>query len=189
MSKQNFTLRAMQPFDSPEIVHLNTDLGGDLTTRFLIDPYTAIATGTEYRTVGVVVETAEYEGLVGMGTTRFSMVQYNGKMLPLAFLDNLKVRDEFSGQGLGYQIVYWSIKQAREALGEECIIVTSMLQDNHASRGVAKKWCREFIGPMNTFILPVRLQAPKSLRGITVREIETDEYEEFAIKQNAFHKD
>jgi GNAT superfamily N-acetyltransferase len=118
-----------------------------------------------------------------MGTARFSRVQYNGQMLPLAFLDNLKVRDEFSGQGLGYQIADWSIQQAREALGEECIIATSMLQDNHASRGVAKKWCREFIGPMNTFILPVRLQAPKSLHGITVREIKTHEH--FAIWEKA----
>ena len=80
MSNQNFTLRAMQPSDSLEITNLNTDLGGDLTTRFLIDPYTSITAGTEYRTTGVVVETAGYEGLVGMGTARFSMVQYNGQM-------------------------------------------------------------------------------------------------------------
>ncbi len=178
----------MQPSDSPEIVNLNTDLGGDLTTRFLIDPYTAITAGTEYRTIGVVVETAGYEGLVGMGTARLSRVQYNGQMLPLAFLDNLKVRAEFSGQGLGYQIADWSIERAREMSGEKCIIATGMLQDNHASRGVAKKWCREFIGPMNTLIMPVRSQAPKSLPGITVREIEAHEYEDFAVRQNDFYK-
>jgi len=115
-------------------------------------------------------------------------VQFNDQVLPLAFLDNLKVREEFRGQGLGYQIASWRIQQARETFGNDCVIGTGMLQENLASRGVAKKWCREFVGPLHVFVMPTRLQAPKSPSGITVREIETREYEEFATKQNTFHK-
>jgi Predicted acetyltransferase len=189
MLNQKFTLRAIRPSDGPAIINLNTEFDDDLTTRFLLDPYVAITEGTEFRTQGVVVEATGYEEIVGMGTVRFSRVQFNGQVLPLAFLDNLKVREEFRGQGLGYQIASWRIQQAREILGNDCVIGTGMLQENLASRAVAKKWCREVIGPLNAFIVPVRSRVPKSPKGITVHEIESREYEEFAAKQNMFYKD
>jgi hypothetical protein len=40
-------------------------------------------------------------------------VQYNGEILPHAFLDGLKVHKNFRGQGLGYQIANWRIQQAK----------------------------------------------------------------------------
>src|SRR5262245_27269643 len=144
MSAQKFTLRELQPSDSPALIRLLTEFDGDLTTRFLVDPYSAIMHGTENRTRGVVVETAGYDGLVGMGTVRFSQVQFNGEVLPLAFLDGLKVQKDFRGQGLGYQIASWRIQKAREELENPCVIGTGMLHDNHASHAVASKWCREF---------------------------------------------
>jgi len=189
MSDQNFKLRAMQPSDSAAIVDLNTEFDGDLTTRFLIDAYTTITAGTEFRTLGVVVEASGHAGIAEMGTVRFGTAQFNGQVLPLAFLDNLKVREEFRGQGLGFQIANWRVQQARDAFGDECVIGTGMLQENLASRGVAKKWCWEFVGPFNVFIVPIRSQPPRSLPGVTVRELETNEYEEFAAKQNDFYKD
>jgi len=112
MNSQKFTLRELQSSDSPALIKLLTEFDGDLTTRFLVDPYNAIIHGTENRTRGVVVETAEYDGLVGMGTVRFSKVQFNGEVLPLAFLDGLKVQKEFRGHGLGYQIASWRIQRA-----------------------------------------------------------------------------
>jgi predicted N-acetyltransferase YhbS len=127
MGTQKFTLRELQPSDSPALVKLITEFDGDLTTRFQVDPYSAIIAGTENRTRGVVVECAGYDDLVGMGTVRFSKVQYNGEVLPLAFLDGLKVQKEFRGNGLGYQIANWRVQKAREQYGDQCVIGTGML--------------------------------------------------------------
>ena len=189
ISDYKFKLRAMQPSDSAAVANLITEFDGDMTTRFLLDAYTAITSGTEYPTLGVVVECAGYDGFVGMGTVRFNNVQYNGEILPHAFLDGLKVHKIFRGQGLGYQIAHWRIQQAKEAYGDRCVIATGMLRENLASYAVAKKWCREFIEPaIEVVIIPTRKQPPKPLAGITVHEIESHEHEEFAAKKDKFYK-
>ncbi len=188
ISDYKFKLRAMQPSDSVSVANLITEFDGDMTTRFLLDAYTAITFGTEYQTSGVVVECDGYDGFVGMGTVRFNKVQYNGEILPHAFLDGLKVHKKFRGQGLGYQIANWRIQHAKETLGNKCVIATGMLQENLASYAVAKKWCREFVEPaFNVLIVPTRKQKPKNLTGVIVREIESHEYEEFSVKQNKFY--
>ena len=189
MVNPKITLRPIQPSDSPALTKLITEFGGDLTTRFLVDPYQAICFGTEYRTEGVAVECSDVRGFIGMGTVRFGKAQFNGEVLPFAFLDGLKVHQDFRGQGLGFQIANWRIQQAREAFGNECVIATGMLHDNHASHAVAAKWCREFAeSAINAIVMPTRRWQPKSLPGITVRDMEKEEYEEFASKQNAFYK-
>lgn len=189
MSTEKFTLRELQPSDSPALIKLITEFGGDMTTHFQVDPYSAIISGTETRTHGVVAECAGYEGLVGMGTVRFSNVQFNDELLPLAFLDGLKVQNEFRGNGLGYRIADWRIQKAREEFGEHCVIGTGMLHDNHASHAVASKWCREFAeSALDIRFVSMLARSPKALPGLTVREIEFDEYEEFARKQNNFYR-
>jgi hypothetical protein len=178
----------MQPSDSDAVASLITEFEGDMTTQFLVDAYTAITSGTEYPTLGVVVECAGYNGFVGMGTVRFNNVQYNSEILPHAFLDGLKVHKDFRRQGLGYKIAEWRIQQAKETYGDKCVIATGMLQENLASYAVAKKWCREFVEPaFDVLIVPTRKQKPKKITGITVREIESHEYEEFSVKQNKFY--
>ncbi|MEO7841789.1 MAG: GNAT family N-acetyltransferase [Anaerolineales bacterium] len=189
MIDQKFTLRALQPSDSPALINLITEFDGDLTTRFQVDPYEAIISGTEFRTEGLVVECDGIDGLVGMGTVRFGKVQYSGKVLPFAFLDGLKVHKDFRGNGLGHEIANWRVQRAREAYGDQCVIATGMLYDNYASHAVAAKWCREFLeSAINVFIMPTRSHPPKSPTGIKVREIEAHEYEEFAVRQNEFYK-
>ena len=187
MSTPKFTLRELQPTDSLALSKLLTEFDGDMTTRFLADPYDAIIHGTENRTRGVVVETAGYDGLVGMGTVRFSNIQFNDMLLPLAFLDGLKVQKEFRGNGLGYQIASWRIQKAREEFGDHGVIGTGMLYDNHASHAVAAKWCREFAeSAFEVRFVSTLKNKPRTLSGVTVREIEPDEYEEFTDKQNSF---
>ena len=189
MGTRKFTLRELQPSDSPALVRLITEFDADLTTHFLVDPYRAIVEGTEDRTRGVVVECAGVDGFVGMGTVRFSKVQFNGEVLPLSFLDGLKVQKEFRGNGLGYQIASWRIQKAREEYGDRCVIGTGMLHDNHASHAVAKKWCREFAeSAVDVRIVPMSARRPTSLAGIQVREVEPEQYEQFAQKQNTFHR-
>ena len=154
-----------------------------------MDPYEAIRFGTEYRTEGVVVEHPDVEGFIGMGTVRFGKAQFNGDVFPFAFLDGLKVHKDFRRQGLGYQIANWRIQQARETFGEKCVIGTGMLSDNHASHAVATKWCREFAeSAINVVFMSTRTQPPKPLAGISVHELDTPEYEDFTLKQNAFYK-
>ncbi|HXQ32818.1 MAG TPA: GNAT family N-acetyltransferase [Anaerolineales bacterium] len=189
MTVQKFTLRELQSSDGPSLIKLLTEFDGDLTTRFQVDPYLAIISGTEFRTRGVVVECAGYDGLIGMGTVRFSKVQYNNQVLPLAFLDGLKVKEEFRGNGLGYQIASWRIQKAREEFGDHCVIGTGMLYDNHASHAVASKWCREFAeSAFDVRFVPMLTRKPKSLAGMHVREIDSSEYEEFTHKQNNFYR-
>lgn len=189
MTHTKFKLREMLRSDSSALDRLISEFDGDMSTHFLVDAYAAIICGTEYRTRGVVVETEGFDGLVGMGTIRFSEAQFNDKVLPLAFLDGLKVHKDFRGKGLGYRIADWRIQQALEAFGEECVIATGMLQDNHASRAVAKKWCREFIDSASeVLITPTLTRQPKPLSGITVREIKPEEHDEFASRQNAYYK-
>jgi predicted N-acetyltransferase YhbS len=189
MSVIKFVLREIQPSDGPGITRLITEFDGDLTTRFLVDPYSAIVHGTENRTTGLVVETEGHDGFVGMGTVRFGTVQYNGDQLPLAFLDGLKVHRDFRGNKLGHQIAGWRIQKARTELGDHCVIGTGMLHDNHATHAVASKWCTEFVeSALDVLIVPVRTRPPRLISGMTVREIEPREYEEFASKQNRYYK-
>jgi predicted N-acetyltransferase YhbS len=185
-----FTLRAMQPSDSAAVAALIADFDSEMVTRFQIDAYQAIIAGTKYQTLGVVVESEGHDGLIGMGTVRFSSIQFNGQVLPLAFLDGLKVHQDYRRQGLGYRIAAWRIEQARELFGDACVIATGMASDNQASRAVAKKWCREFIDPaFEVFILPARSRPPGSLDGITVRAPSLGEYQEFSDRQNDFYQD
>jgi predicted N-acetyltransferase YhbS len=188
MSLHRFTLREIQPDDGPGIAKLITEFDGDLTTRFLVDPYAAIVHGTEHRTTGVVLEAEGQDGFVGMGTVRFGTVQYNGDLLPLAFLDGLKVREDFRGNKLGHQLASWRIQTAKEKYGDQCVIGTGMLHDNHASHAVASKWCTEFIeSAVNVPIVPVRAKPPRPIPGITIHELEPAQYEEFAKKQNKYY--
>ena len=189
-SKNKFTLRAMKPSDSEAVNRLISNFDGQIVTHFQVDAYNAIVSGTKHHTIGVVVESAGYDGLVGMGTMRYSTVQFNGELLPHAFLDGLKVHPDFRRQGLGYKIANWRVQEARKLYGNKCVIGTGMEINNHASRAVAKKWCREFIEPaFEINIRQARKRPPKSMEGITVREIELNEFEEFATRYNIFYKD
>jgi hypothetical protein len=172
MGAERFTLRELQSSDSPALVKLLTEFDDDLTTRFLVDPYSAIISGTENRTLGVVGECAGYDGLIGTGTVRFSRVQFNDQVFPLAFLDGLKVQKEFRGNGLGYQIARWRVQRAREEFGDQCVIGTGMLHDNHASHAVASKWCREFAeSAIDVRFLPTLTRSPRPLAGVQVLKL------------------
>ena len=190
MVDPKYNLRAMEPSDAPAVSQLITEFDGDLVTRFLVDPYQAICFGTEFQTLGVVVECGGVDGLVGMGTVRFGEVQFNGERLPFAFLDGLKVKSEFRGHGLGYRIAQWRIQKVREAHGDHCVVATGMLYDNYASHAVAAKWCREFAeSALHVLVLPTRSAPPRPITGVTVREVEPADYEEFAARQNNYYKD
>jgi hypothetical protein len=68
------------------------------------------------------------------------------------------------------------------------VLFSGTTTDNQASRATLKKWGPEFIEPIHVAIMPVRHRPPQTIPGITVREAEAAEYEEFAAKQNAFYQ-
>lgn len=188
MPGSQITLREMQPSDSAAVSKLIADPYGFITTHFLIDAYTAITAGTEDRTSGVVAECEGYEGLVGMSTVRFGQGLYNGQLLPFAGLDSLQVEQAFRGQGVGRQLVEWCLNRTRAEYGAACARFSGTTTDNHASRATLKSWAREIIEPIHVVIVPVRQRPPQTVSGITVREAEAAEYDEFAAKQNAFYE-
>lgn len=184
MTRQPFTLRAARPEDSAAIAGLVTEGDGALTTHFVCDPFTAITAGTEDRTVAVVAECPGEARLAGMATVRFGRVQFNDRVLPLAGLDGLKVREEYRRQGLGRQLAEWRIAQAQREYGDECLIITGMVRDNHASRAVARRWCREFIEPVHVVVRSTRAAPPRPPATLRVREVEPADYEAFAARRD-----
>ncbi|MEO8076290.1 MAG: HD domain-containing protein, partial [Acidobacteriota bacterium] len=96
----SFTLRQMRPDDGPALRALmENDLpstGMSLTTRFLVDPYQAWL-ALKPSMIGVVAEAPGVEGLVGTATVAFEDVQFDGRVLPSAFLENLKVHHAYRG--------------------------------------------------------------------------------------------
>jgi GNAT superfamily N-acetyltransferase len=187
MPNTTITLREMQPSDSAAIKTLLGDSSGFMTTHFLIDAYTAMTASTEGRTIGVVAEGVGYPGLIGMTTLRFGQGQYNGQALPFIALDNLQVEKAFRGQGIGKQLVEWCLRRVREEYGDNCVYLSGTTTDNHASRATLKRWGQEFIEPIHVAIMPVRRRPPQSLSGVSIREAEPHEYDEFAEKQNRFY--
>ncbi|MBC8074757.1 MAG: GNAT family N-acetyltransferase [Chloroflexales bacterium] len=183
---ESFTLREIQPADSAALAELVAASDGAMTTQFVHDAYATITQGAGVRTVGVVAERAGYAGFVGMGSVRFGAARFNGQRLPFAMLDNLKVLRKFRRQGLGRQLAEWRVRRARAEFGDNGLILTGMLTDNHASRAVAQRWAREFVEPLMGMGTPVRSRPPEPMPGITVREARPEEYAAIAAKQNAF---
>ena len=188
MSDQ-FTLREMQSEDSAGIANLITEPDSDMTSRFVLDAYTVMVKQDTRQTVGVVAETNEFDGLVGLATVTFGTMRFEGEVLPYALLASLKVHEQFRKRGLGSRLARWRIDRAREAFGEQGVIITGMQSTNDASRGTATKWCRDFFEPLQVAPVPLRKRPPQPLAGITIREARTEDYEEIVEKQNQFYAD
>jgi GNAT superfamily N-acetyltransferase len=156
---QQFTLREMQPADGPALRQLMENdpetPGMSITTRFLVDVYQAWM-ALKPDMIGVVAEAPGVDGLVGMATAAFEDIQFDGRVLPSAFLENLKVHHAYRGQGLGTKLAQWRVDRARERFGGEGVILTGTTTDNTASLATMKKWCKQFVGPFTV--------APRSMR-------------------------
>jgi GNAT superfamily N-acetyltransferase len=187
-----FTLREMQPSDGKALADLMENdpekPGMSLITRFLVDPYQAW-TALKPDLVGVVAEAPGVDGLIGCATVAFDTVQFDGRVLPAAFLENLKVHHAYRGQGLGTQLAQWRVAQGRGRFGEDGVILTGTGKDNTASLATMKKWCKQFVGPLT--IAPQRPpeQSPEPANGITVRAVGEADLEEIADKSNHFYAD
>jgi GNAT superfamily N-acetyltransferase len=186
----SFTLRDMLPSDGPALKRLmeNDPETADmsLTTRFQIDAYRAW-TALKPNLAGVVAEALDTNEIVEAATVSFEDIQFEGDVLPSAFLENLKVHHAYRGQGLGSKLARWRIDRARQHFGEKGVILTGTTSDNTASQTVLKKWCKQFFGPLKVTPCSPLLNLPKPPTGITVRATEGRDLAEIAEKSNRFY--
>ncbi len=184
-----FTLRPMQPSDGPAIRQLMEDdphSGGmQITTQFQVDPVQAWRT-LKPNMVGAVAEGPDGR-IVGTATVAFDTVQYNGRVLPSAYLENLKVHHEARGQGVGTALARWRVDQARARFGSEGVILTATTTDNVASQNTMKKWATQFFTPMAVSVRPSLKRPPRAPAGLTARAADARDYAQIAEKSNAFY--
>ena len=113
-------LRAMQASDSPGLQSLmenDPETGGmSSTTRFLVPPFEAWS-ALKADMLGVVAENAAGE-VVGCATGSFEQVQFEGRVLPSIFLENVKIHHSLRGQGIGKRLMGWLIEQGRARFGD-----------------------------------------------------------------------
>ncbi len=187
-----FVLREMQPSDSPALLALVQDMsdnqGPGMTTVYQIDAYQTLIHADAHRSVGVVVEAPDFDGLAGLATVSFSDVQYEGQRRTCAYLANLKVHPNFRRQGLGWQLAKWRVDRAREEFSPDVVMLTGMLTTNDASRATASKWATEFFEPIKLTIGIPLGEPPAPLPGLTIRRATHDDLEQIAGKQNAFYQ-
>lgn len=192
-----FTLRPMQPEDGAALQHLmETDPpsgGMSSTTRFRVDPVRAWQT-LKPNIMGVVAEMPGGDGLAGCATVAFSTVQYNGRRLTTALLENLKVHHTQRRQGLGAQLAAWRVDTASARFRQENsdgdgVIVTATSTDNTASLATMRTWAGQFFTPLAISIRPALGHAPRLLPGVVFRPVQRAEYEAFAEGANRFYAD
>lgn len=189
MIETQFHLREMQLQDSPAISELIQQGDGLMTTYFEIEAYRAMIEFAELKTVGVVAEVADFDGLAGIATLRSGRCQFNGSVLPFIILDSLKVDEGFRKQGLGTLLAQWRIDYARQQFGEDVVLLSVTSTDNIASQNTMKKWSREFTDPFPITLLRTSSRKPTDLQSLTIRDAHPDEYEALANAQNAFYRD
>lgn len=187
----DFTIRAMQPGDGPALKRLmeNDPVTRSMssTTHFLVDAYEAWI-ALKPNLIGMVAEAPGFDGVAAAVTMALDDAQFEGRVLPGAYLENLKVDQAFRGQRLGAQIVEAAAAQTRERIGDG-VIFTGMSSDNAASIASMKSWSKQVVGPLAVAARPTRGSAPRSLPGLTVRAAGAADFAQIAEKSNRFYAD
>ncbi len=190
MTSSSFTLREMQPSDSGAVAGLMTEDGDSaITTHFLLDSYTVLTQADQHKTVVMVAEAPNADGLAGLATVSFGQVQFEGELLPFASLDSWQVAQRFRKQGLASHLVQATIDYAEAEYGKDIVLRSGLASDNDASRATARKWCREFFEPIQARISPVRKRPAPKMAGVVVREAQASDYAAIVQQQNAFYAD
>ena len=187
-----FTLRPMTDADGEAVRHLmedDPDSGGmQITARFVLDPVQAWR-ALKPDMAGVVA--AAPDGCVlGTATVSFEDVQYNGRVIPSAYLENLKVHHSARGQGIATALAQWRVEQAKARFGGgDGVILTTTSTDNTASLNTMKKWASQFYSPLTVSIRPILQHAPAPPDGLSLRKTPPEEYARVTDASNQFYAD
>jgi len=187
-----FSLRELKPEDGPRVGKLmeeSPDTGRVGTAmHFEIDPVESFR-ATQGDFIGVVAESPESDGLVGCCLARFGNCQFEGDIVPHALINSLVVHPDHRRRGIATALVNWLLERCRARLGKNGLIWELIQQGNVGSVRTANKYMVQFFADRITVVpMKPRARPPRPVAGITVREIEQDEFEKAADRLNAFYQ-
>ena len=180
----------MEPGDGSKLAALfraNPDNGRiAISPRYQVDPYQAIQ--IQHPTSCGLVAEIQNE-VIGFGLVRFGTCWVNGTERPYAWLNSLMVDAAFREQGVGKELALRRVALARERVGKQGLILTSVQSQNTASFTIAKKWADAPIGQLQSILVKTSNKAPTSNQDFQVREAKPDELGLVADRLNEFYAD
>lgn len=183
-------VRAIQSTDGAALQALmETDppaSGMAITTCFQVDPYRAWTT-LKPGMFGAVAVEVNGAALVGCITAYAEEVQYQGRVRPAVFLENLKVHHAYRGQGLATRLGQWVIDEAQARFGADVLLISGTSQDNTASQATMRKWGMRIIPHQIIAPRPARRCPPQPLPGMRVRAATPDDLPHVAESANRFY--
>ena len=186
----DFTLRAMVPSDGPALAALGeqTPETGMVSvhSRFEFDPYETLL-ALRPGTIGVVAETTDHPGLVGMCLLSFGECWFEGTIRPSAYIYSLSVHPDYRRRGLGSRLTTWLVKAVHERHGDDGVIYAGTQPGNVASQRTMESWATQRFDRVGAVVQKPRSKPPKPPSGWAVRPAEADELEEVAERRNAFY--
>ena len=193
MTETTFSLRQLDPQDGPAyaaVLAASPDTGAiGNAVRFEIDPYQALL-ALHKDTVGVVAETAGYEGLVGSGLLRFGQCQWEGEVRPSALLNTLVVHPDYRRRGLAAQLARWREAFAIRQAGEGGVIWAIIQRNNTGSELTARKWANQFLASRLMFApLRMRSMPPARTRLYEVRPAQPEDLDGVVEQLNRYYRD
>ena len=185
-----FTLRAMVSTDGPALSALGEqtpETGAvSMHSRFERDPYETLL-ALRPGTIGVVAETADHPGLVGLCLMSFGRCWFEGAIRPSAYLYSLSVHPDYRRRGLASRLTARLVGEARERHGDDVVIYAGTQPGNVASQQTMKSWATQRFDRMIAVVKKPRAKAPRPSSGWVARPAEERELEEIATRRNAFH--
>jgi ribosomal protein S18 acetylase RimI-like enzyme len=185
-----FTLRAMVPTDGPALAALGeqTPETGvvSMHSRFERDPYETLV-ALRPGTIGVVAETPDRPGLIGLCLMSFGQCWFEDAVRPSAYLYSLSVHPDYRRRGLASRITTWLVGAARERHGDDVVIYAGTQPGNIASQRTMKSWATQRFDRIVGVVKKPRGNAPPPPAGWVVRPAEGRELDEIATRRNAFH--
>jgi GNAT superfamily N-acetyltransferase len=185
-----FTLRAMAPSDGPALAALGEqtpETGAvSMHSRFERDPYETLL-ALRPGTIGVVAETPDHPGLVGLCLMSFGQCWFEGAIRPSAYLYSLSVHPDYRRRGLGSRLTTWLVGAAHERHGDDVVIHAGTQPGNVASQRTMQSWAKQRFDRMVAIVKKPRAKAPPATSRWVVRPADERELEEVATRRNAFH--
>jgi GNAT superfamily N-acetyltransferase len=186
----DFTLRAMVPGDGPGLAALGeqTPETGmvSMHSRFEFDPYETLL-ALRPGTIGVVAETSDHPGLVGMCLIDFGECWFEGTIRPSAYLYSLSVHPDYRRRGLGSRLTTWLVEATKERRGDDVVVYAGTQPGNLASQRTMESWATQRFDRVAAVVQKPRSKPPKAPSGLTVRPAEAGELEEIAQRRSAFY--
>ena len=190
---KNYTIRLMQPGDSPALLDLEektVDTGRFGFSNSYNYDYFQIQQALRPDFVGIVAEASGYEGLVGVGLLSFGECQVEGQQMPYGYLGGLGVHLDYRRRGISTAITDRMMEIVRERYGEDFVVSAGIQAGNEGSLKANMKWANQlFSERTQAFIGKTDKKPPRQMVVVSVRMVKEAELEAAAAGQNHFYRD